>query len=180
MRAQPLVGQIETLSSPPEKASAEERTPDYSWYQQTEYVPFLPFGIGKKKIVFQNWFRDLEDTIVPPPSDIGNDNGAAREGGVKSKVYAPAGLTIEAVFRVEKRKVDYRKETISSRNQYEKDEADLGPEGGWRLVEETEMTCSNALVKWLSVGQHRKAQKQMLDSILHEAQKRASVPGNCV
>lgn len=170
MRTQPLVGQIEALSSPPERADPSERTPEYQWFRQTEFVPFLPFGIWKKKIVFENWFVDLPDTPVPS-EEVPTAGESSNEGGVRSKVYAPA-LTITAVFKVEKRKSDFSKDTINSRAENEKLE---GSDSGWQLVEESEMVCKNAFVKWLSEGQHRKAHKQMLDSILHEAKKRAYV-----
>lgn len=155
MRCQPLVGYIEPLTTPPEHASADEKGPDRTWYRQTEYVPFLPFGIWKQKVVFENWFRDLPDD-------------EAGGGGVDTKVYAPM-LTIEAVFRVEKWKRDVGEETVQERME------NGGRDNEWRLLEETKMECGNVFVKWLSIGQHRKAQKKMMDSILHEAEKSAYV-----
>lgn len=156
MHCQPLIGQIEPLTTPSNRAPPEEKGPDCTWFKQTEYVPFLPFGIWKQKVVFENWFRNLSDTT------------GAGEGGVETKVYAPM-LTIDAVFRVERRKRDVGRETITERSENE------GKNEAWVLVEETKMECSNVFVKWLSIGQHRKAQKTMLDNILHEAEKRAYV-----
>lgn len=101
----------------------------------------------------------------PTPGGLGS------EGGVRAKVYAPM-VTITAIFKVEKQKPDHSKDTINSRAENEKNQGD---DSGWRLVEETEMVCKNALVRWFSAGQHQKAHKQMLDNILHEAQKRAYV-----
>ena len=64
---------------------------------------------------------------------------------------------------------------VWAREQCRDGEKNEGSEDEWILVEETKMECSNVFVKWLSVGQHRKAQTTMLDNILHEAEKRAYV-----
>lgn len=172
MRCQPLVGHIEALSSAPDRASAEERARDHEWFRQTEYVPLLPLGLWKKKVIFENWFRDLPDPAAITVSDAGRPrpDALSNEGGVESKVYAP-GLTIQAVFKSERQKSDHREDTITSRDN---ESFEVGDEK-WQLVEETEMVCKNAIVKWLSEGQHLKAQKQMLDRIVHEAKKRLYV-----
>lgn len=174
MTCQPLVGQIESLSSPPDCAQPDERSSEYRWFRQTEYVPLIP-GIWKKKVVFENYFKDLPDTPITAGSTTSMSTAEAYtdlvEGGVESKVYAP-GLEIKAVFKVVKQNPHYGKVTLRKREA--KEEGDP-IEGGWSIVEKTEMTCKNAAIKWLSVSQHRSAQKQMLDRITHEASKRAYV-----
>lgn len=178
MRCQPLVGEIESLSSAPDCAHSDEDSPDHHWYRQTEHVPFIP-GIWKKKVVFQNYFKDLPEkslsTASATPSSTSIATSETRpelvEGGVESKVYAP-GLEIRAVFRVVQRNPYSGKVRLRGRER--KERADP-VESGWYIVEDTEMTCKNALVKAMSVSQHRNAQKQMLDSIVFEASKRAYV-----
>ena len=103
MHCQPLVGHIEPLTTPTDRVPTDEKGPDRTWYKQTEYIPFLPFGIWKQKVVFENWFRNLP-------------NGRIGEGGVETKVYAPM-LTIEAVFRVEKRKRGVGERTVQGRRE---------------------------------------------------------------
>lgn len=176
MRCQPLVGEIETLSSAPDCAQTDEDSPDHHWFRQTEFVPFIP-GVWKKKVVFQNYFKDLPEKspstgfITPSSTSIATSETRPElvEGGVESKVYAP-GLEIKAVFRVVKRNPYSGKVTLRGRERSEKADP---VEGGWYIVENTEMSCKNALVKAMSVSQHRKAQKQMLDRIVHEASKQA-------
>lgn len=171
MRCQPLVGQIESLSSPPDRARPDEHTPEHRWFRQTEYVSLLPFGIWKKKVVFDNYFKDLPDNPVQasPATSISEVSKNTVEGGVESKCYAP-GLEIKAVFKVVKRKGHYSKDTLQKRERYAKDE-EAG--GGWSVVEESEMICNNIFIKWLSVSQHRAAHKRMLENIVFEASKRA-------
>lgn len=176
MRCQPLVGQIETLSSAPDCAKPDERSPEHHWFRQTEHVPFIP-GIWKKKVVFENCFKDLTDTSVAtrsttPTSSIYSDTEPdIVEGGVESKVYAP-GLEIKAVFKVVRRNPHHGKVTLRKREKY----GDVDPtEGGWVIIEKTTMRCQNAMVKYMSVSQHRDAQRKMLDSIVHEARKRTYV-----
>lgn len=175
MRCQPLVGQIESLSSAPDCAQTDENSPDHDWFRQTEYVPFIP-GIYKKKVVFQNYFKDLPETApnssyTPSSTSIATSETRPElvEGGVESKVYAP-GLEIRAVFRVVKRNPYSGKVTLRGRERSERADP---VEGGWYIVEDTEMYCKNALVKAMSVSQHRNAQKKMLDRIVHEASKQA-------
>lgn len=170
MKSQPLVGQIEALPSPPDRAQLDEQTAEYHWFRQTEYVPFLPFGIWKTKVVFENYYKDLPDIPIPSSATTPTPEGQMSpvEGGVECKVYAPC-LEIKAVFRVTKKKPDPRKDTLRQRDLYKKaDEL----ESGWKITEETEMSCRNLITKWLSVSQHRKAQKQMMDRIVFEAEKR--------
>lgn len=170
MRCQPLVGQIESLSSAPDRAQPDERTSDHRWFRQTENVPVLPFW--KKKVVFENYFKDLPDN--PIPTDSANSTSDMQqelvEGGVESKVYAP-GLEIKAVFKVVKRKPHYSKDTLRKRDKHATEDV---VEGGWSITEETEMSCKNSMIKWISVSQHRKAHKQMLENIIFEARKRTS------
>jgi hypothetical protein len=81
-------------------------------------------------------------------------------------------MEIRAVFKVVKRNPYSGKVTLSKR--VGKERADP-VDGGWYLVEETEMTCKNSMLRWMSVSQHRNAQKQMLDKIVFEASKRTFV-----
>jgi len=144
---------------------------EHDWFRQTEYIPFLPFGLWKKKVVFENWYKDLPDIPAVTTDDtVSTPCVQGKQRGVEAKVYAP-GLTIEAFFKVEQWQPDFLKDTITSGGD---DKAQPGTDK-WQVVQETKMECQNAVVKWLSVGQHRKAQKKMLDGIVHEAEKRASV-----
>jgi len=158
------------MPSPALKAPAEEQTADHDWFRQTEYVPLLPFGLWRKKVIFENWYKDLPDIPVVTIDDaVSSTPGVQRkQGGVEAKIYAP-GVTIEAFFKVEQCQPDFLKDTITSRGE-DKAQTELGK---WQVVEETKMKCKNVVVKWLSVGQQRRAQTKMLDSIVHEAEKRA-------
>ncbi|KAJ9662307.1 hypothetical protein H2198_001441 [Neophaeococcomyces mojaviensis] len=188
VHCQPLVGEVQQLNTSPDDSRIpdDEKSPKYDWWQQTEHVPILPFGIWKKKVVFNNWFKDFPGQPIQRGSVTVAD-GAAKaevtdagrsEGGVETICYAPSGIKIRAMFRVERRKADFAKGSIASRG---KEANDAGESMGsdneeWRLVEISEMECSNALILKFSERQHRSAHGKMLDNIVHEAKKRAYVP----
>lgn len=233
IRCQPLVGPVEKLpSGAPEAITAQirdesEKSPDHIWYQQTEHVPILPFGLLKKKVVFYNWYKDIPSTSTPALSgvDPGTDMMECK-GGVESICYAPSNIKIHAVFRVEKKKrkkqhqhqhqqresrPDVRKGTVASQADpaasmsgegnhvlqgtgggndnsdmttsvvptqlvvQSGDVDDDGDDQGWKIVEETEMSCPNWLILQFSERQHKAAHEKMLDAIVHEAQKSAYV-----
>lgn len=177
MRCRPLIGQTEYLSAPPDRAKPNERSSEHHWFRQTEDVNVLPFGIWKKKVMFENYVKELPDNNVPgsAATSVSGSIYSPVEGGVECKTYAP-GLKIKAVFKVVKRRPHSDKVTLRKRDQYTEDEETAG---GWLIVEESEMICESVLTKWFNVPQHKKAHKQMLENIVHEASKRA-YGGNAV
>lgn len=146
---QPLVGRTELLPSAPDYAPAIERTSEYEWWQQTEDIAIIP-GLWKKQVVFENYFKDLlpEPVRVNPTAQSLQDTFV---GGLQTKVYAPSGIRINDVFRVVK----------------QKDSVD----GGWSIVEVSELSCPNIVLKWFSASKHKAAHEMMLDNIVLEANK---------
>lgn len=138
IQCQPLVGPTEKLSGAPKdiqhQVPESEKSPKHVWYQQTEHIPILPFGLLKKKVVFYNWYKDLPSASAsastPTPAESTREGGAVESnkeeeggnrvvGGVESICYAPSNIKIYAVFRIEKKKgdsrPDFRNSTIMSR-----------------------------------------------------------------
>lgn len=66
---------------PAPSAPAEERDPDWAWYEITDRISFLPGGLMHGNISYKGSFHDIPR-------------------GIRTHVYAPAGLDIRATWSV--------------------------------------------------------------------------------
>lgn len=146
-RLQPLITSIKPLLTPPRESPDYQRSNTaYKWYRQYERISVVP-GIWYRTITFDSYFLDIPDS-------------QGKGEGIEAGVYAPLGVRLTAIIRVQKGD----KRVMRA----EKD----GDAQNWKVVETSEIKCSSMLM-WFVKRTHRKAHKDMMDNLVHEAKKRA-------
>ncbi|TKA30760.1 hypothetical protein B0A50_02480 [Salinomyces thailandicus] len=68
------------LTTPPPNATEEEQA-DWTWYEITDEISYLPGGYAKSEVTYKGGFYDLDD-------------------GLQTHVFAPAGVDIKGLWRV--------------------------------------------------------------------------------